>query len=176
MIKVGEIVKGFIDKSNFSVSDIAKKIGTTNQNLYRILKKDSIETGILEQIAEILGIKIIDFFIDENDNENRRKIELEKKDSWEFITETYSKLFTFMHLIEMSNWEKLKPEMESVIGTIRIVEVPDIYSIWKYYKSFNGGDYYSTVSRYLEFKKGVSNIQLLSEIREFWEKNKKSKS
>ena len=59
---IGEKIKKIIEKSEFSVSDIAQKIGTTNQNLYYILKKDSIESKYLEKIAAILNVPVCSFF------------------------------------------------------------------------------------------------------------------
>ena len=64
MKKIGEIVSDLIKKSNLSVNEIAEKIGMTNQNLYKILKKDTIESKYLIHFSKILNVDISIFFKD----------------------------------------------------------------------------------------------------------------
>jgi len=59
---LGENVKKIIKQKGMSIYDIAFQMNTTNQNLYRILQKDSIDSKYLVQIASILKIPIGMFF------------------------------------------------------------------------------------------------------------------
>jgi len=71
---VGYKIKHIIKKSDFSVKHVAKKIGMTHQNLYRLLKKESIESKHLERIAKLLDVPVGYFF-----NENNTGVDIDHK-------------------------------------------------------------------------------------------------
>jgi len=64
-MNIGSVIKEKIERKNLSVADIAKRIGMTNQNLYQIFKKESIDTGVLKKISDVIDVPITDFFSDE---------------------------------------------------------------------------------------------------------------
>ena len=53
MMTVSEQVKVLCVRSNISVSELARRIGTTPQNLNAKLKRESLTVVDLEQIAEV---------------------------------------------------------------------------------------------------------------------------
>ena len=61
-MKIGEKIKSTIEGSGLSISEVARRIGTSYQNLNKIFKKDSIESKYLEKIANVLNIPIDVFF------------------------------------------------------------------------------------------------------------------
>lgn len=60
--KLGSIIKDFIDRSPFSVNEVAESIGTTPQNLYKLFKKESLDTKYLEDISRVIGIPVSNLF------------------------------------------------------------------------------------------------------------------
>ena len=61
-MKIGEKIKRSIVNSPYSVSDMAQRLETSTQNMYKIFKKDSVDTKYLEKICEILKLDISSFF------------------------------------------------------------------------------------------------------------------
>ena len=55
-------IKDLLRKNGFSVSEVAQKIGTTNQNLFNLLSKDDIKTGLVERIGEATGISLAELY------------------------------------------------------------------------------------------------------------------
>lgn len=62
---IGERISIAINKSDFSVKEVSEKLNTTTQNLYKLFKKDSIDSKYLESIADVLGLSP-SFFFDKN--------------------------------------------------------------------------------------------------------------
>lgn len=60
----GEKIKKIIIQEGYSITDIAKKLGISQQNLSSKLGTDSVKTGILEEICAVMNMKINDFYID----------------------------------------------------------------------------------------------------------------
>lgn len=168
MRKIGETVKKFIEDSKFSVNDIAEKIGTSNQNLYKILKKDSIETKYLEQIADVLQINIINFFITE---EERVEIEeQEKKDRKEYLDEaikTFGQFYGFLKFTELLDLEKAKPVIEEIVGEAIIVECFRMQDLWKYFGHFDNKEYYSKLAECIDPDKFTADnlIQFIDDLK-----------
>lgn len=75
-MKIGEKIKIEIKNSGKSVDEVAQFIGMSNQNLYRIFKKDSVETIYLQKICDFLKINIHSFFEEYNQFEKNNKKEI----------------------------------------------------------------------------------------------------
>jgi len=135
MDKIGERVKKLINKSPFSINDVAIKIGTSNQNLYKILRKDSIESRYLEQIADVLNISIMQFFVDE------KYFKLEKEAGYKDPTdlETYlinlyqSQFYLFLKFIELLDLDKAKVLIEKEIGPIYFTKSFRMSDLWRFF-------------------------------------------
>ncbi len=57
--KIGQLIKERLEASPMKVTAFAKAIGTERTNVYDILKRDSIDTGLLKKIGQVLDY---DFF------------------------------------------------------------------------------------------------------------------
>ena len=59
---IGDKIKHLVEKSSYSNIDFAKKLNMSEQNLYRIFKKRSIDTKLLVDISNLLGVPVSYFF------------------------------------------------------------------------------------------------------------------
>ena len=55
MINIGENIKEELDRQERTISWLARKLNRTRTYVYRMLKKISIDTSVLAQIAQLLG-------------------------------------------------------------------------------------------------------------------------
>lgn len=58
----GDRVKALITEKGYNVAQVAEMIGTSQQNLAANLKHNDIRSGLIEKIAEALGIKLAEFY------------------------------------------------------------------------------------------------------------------
>ena len=124
---IGEKIKKKIIEARFSVNEIAKRLNTTSQNMYKIFKKDSVESKYLEQIAEILEITISDFFNETIKDENQKLLNdkislLTQANKYQEIKNT-NLTYTIKHLLpEILNYtDKFKNEKSynNIINTLK---------------------------------------------------------
>ena len=55
MINIGEAIKEELDRQERTLSWLARKLNRTRAYVYRLLSKNSIDTGVLAQISLLLG-------------------------------------------------------------------------------------------------------------------------
>ena len=55
MINIGENIKEELDRQERTISLLARKLNRTRTYVYRMLKKNSIDTSVLAQISQLLG-------------------------------------------------------------------------------------------------------------------------
>jgi transcriptional regulator with XRE-family HTH domain len=65
MKSIGDKIKNLIENSKYTVTQVASNLGMTNQNLYKILKKDSVDSKILVELSKLFGVPISYFFDDQ---------------------------------------------------------------------------------------------------------------
>lgn len=65
-LTMGEKIRILIKRKKITISELAKLIGTTNQNLSNKLSRDNFSEKELQQIAEALGCKFEGFFVFED--------------------------------------------------------------------------------------------------------------
>jgi len=115
MQHIGKRIKLLLDESKYSAKEIAEKMGTSFQNVYRLFEKESVETKYLFVIAEALGISITQFFEEESRDNLTQEIR-ELKDELRSCNEIISQLQTqnelFKKLLEVSE-DKFKKRVES---------------------------------------------------------------
>lgn len=58
----GEKIKELLKEKGFSISEVAKKMGESNQNLFAALAKTDVKSGLLERISAATGISIPEFY------------------------------------------------------------------------------------------------------------------
>lgn len=66
-LTVAEKIKIILGRREMTVSDLAKKIGTSPQNLHNKIKRNNFNEKEIERIAEALGVKYEINFILEDD-------------------------------------------------------------------------------------------------------------
>lgn len=71
--KIGQLIKERIDAQNLQVTEFAKLIGTERSNVYNIFERESIDTGLLKKIGQVLHY---DFFQDLLEPETVKEIVL----------------------------------------------------------------------------------------------------
>ena len=64
----GEQLKRILYAAGISQTELAEKLGTTQQNLYGALKAQDIKTGLLERLCEVLNVKMSFFYPDDYDH------------------------------------------------------------------------------------------------------------
>ena len=52
-----DIIREICDKQNISMSELARRIGQSRQNLYKKLLRETLTIDELKQIADALGVK-----------------------------------------------------------------------------------------------------------------------
>ena len=55
MINIGENIKEELNRQERTISWLARKLNRTRTYVYRMLKKNSIDTSVLAQISQLLG-------------------------------------------------------------------------------------------------------------------------
>ena len=55
MINIGERIKDELDRQERTISWLARKLNRNRAAVYRLLKKNSIDTNVLSQISLLLG-------------------------------------------------------------------------------------------------------------------------
>lgn len=78
-MKIGEKIRQAIVNSPYTVTEIAEKLGTSNQNLYKIFKKDSVDSKYLEGISKLLKLNISFFFENTEDSSPNLPTDEEKR-------------------------------------------------------------------------------------------------
>lgn len=63
----GERLKHILYMAGISQTELAEKLGTTQQNLYGALKVQDVKTGFLEKLCEVLEVKMSFFYPDDYD-------------------------------------------------------------------------------------------------------------
>jgi len=82
-IHIGKRIKELVNNSTYSVKDIADKMGTSYQNVYRIFGKESVETKFLFSLAELLEIPVSYFFQEHVVADTKKMLETIVKDVYE---------------------------------------------------------------------------------------------
>lgn len=62
----GKKLKEFFIREGVSLSEVARRLGVSQQNLSSLLSSDNIKTGTLEKVAEILGKSPAYFYTGDN--------------------------------------------------------------------------------------------------------------
>lgn len=60
-LHIGKQIKTIFDKSNLTMVEFAKQIGTTRENAYAIFKRESIDLQMLMKIGAILNYNFFDW-------------------------------------------------------------------------------------------------------------------
>ena len=56
-MSTSDMIRELCDKQNVSLSEVARQIGQSRQNLYKKLLRDTLTIDEIKQIADVLGVK-----------------------------------------------------------------------------------------------------------------------
>jgi transcriptional regulator with XRE-family HTH domain len=74
-VNIGEHIKNVVEQRGYSITEFAKRINKSRENVYSIFTRKSIDTALLQTISTILDY---DFFALFNDNESRAAKEIDQ--------------------------------------------------------------------------------------------------
>lgn len=74
-VNIGEHIKNVVEQRGYSITEFAKRINKSRENVYSIFTRKSIDTALLQTISTILDY---DFFALFNDNESRAAKEIDR--------------------------------------------------------------------------------------------------
>lgn len=63
MIHIGNKIKEIFDTKDLTVSEFARRIDTSRENVYGIFKRKSIDTNLLIKISDVLDHNFFQYFI-----------------------------------------------------------------------------------------------------------------
>lgn len=64
-IHIGRIIEARINELRISKAEFARRIGTSKQNVNRILEKESMDTAVLTKYSEVLNYNFFNLYADE---------------------------------------------------------------------------------------------------------------
>lgn len=57
IMSTSDMIRELCDKQNVSLSEVARQIGQSRQNLYKKLLRDTLTIDEIKQISDVLGVK-----------------------------------------------------------------------------------------------------------------------
>jgi hypothetical protein len=66
-VDIGQKIKEVFDAQNKKLTDFADELGTVRQNVYRIFKKQHLDTGLLLKISQVLDHNFFQYYVQSND-------------------------------------------------------------------------------------------------------------
>ena len=65
---MGEKIRVLLKRKNVTITELSKRLETTNQNMANKLKRDNFSTNELNDIAKELGCEFEGYFVDKDGN------------------------------------------------------------------------------------------------------------
>lgn len=79
-IHIGKIIEREYEESGMKISAFAEKLKTSTRNAYNIFERETIDTGLLQRLGEVLKHNFFQYYyIDKQVNEQPAKYEKENK-------------------------------------------------------------------------------------------------
>jgi transcriptional regulator with XRE-family HTH domain len=73
MIHIGKKIKEILGNSGFTVTEFARRIDTSRENVYGIFKRRSIDTDMLVKISRTLNYDFFTLYTDAKETEELRR-------------------------------------------------------------------------------------------------------
>lgn len=80
MVEIGQKIKEVFDNRKMKLTEFADELGTVRQNVYRIFKKRHVDTGLLLKISQVLNHNFFQYYVDQPDEAEERKMVLLKNE------------------------------------------------------------------------------------------------
>ena len=68
-VDIGQKIKEVFDAQNRKLTDFADELGTVRQNVYRIFKKQHLDTGLLLKISQVLNHNFFQYYVSNGSGE-----------------------------------------------------------------------------------------------------------
>lgn len=62
MIHIGNKIKAVLKEKGLTVSEFARRINTSRENVYGIFKRQTVDTGLLHKINDVLGHDFFQYY------------------------------------------------------------------------------------------------------------------
>jgi hypothetical protein len=72
-VDIGQKIKEVFDAQNKKLTDFADELGTVRQNVYRIFKKQHLDTGLLLKISQVLNHNFFQYYVDSSGTVGNRQ-------------------------------------------------------------------------------------------------------
>jgi hypothetical protein len=66
-VDIGYKIKEVFDTRNIKLTEFAEELGTVRQNVYRIFKKQELDTGLLKRVSEVLNHNFFQYYVTESE-------------------------------------------------------------------------------------------------------------
>lgn len=76
-VHIGQKVQEVFEQKNMKLSDFADQLGTVRQNVYRIFKKNDLDTGLLTKISEVLSHNFFQYYCQEGEQDSLQDLQVE---------------------------------------------------------------------------------------------------
>lgn len=63
MVEIGKIIERELRAKRYPIAEFARKLNTDRSNVYNIFRRNTIDTGLLEKIGEILEHDFFQYYI-----------------------------------------------------------------------------------------------------------------
>lgn len=77
-VHIGQKVQEVFEQKTLKLSDFADELGTVRQNVYRIFKKQHVDTGLLMKICSVLGHNFFQYYCDGSAQDSLQDLQLQK--------------------------------------------------------------------------------------------------
>lgn len=67
-LTMGEKIRILLKRQNVTITELSKRLKTSNQNMANKLKRDNFSTNELNEIAKELGCEFEGYFVDKEGN------------------------------------------------------------------------------------------------------------
>ena len=109
-VQIGQKVQEVFEGKKMKLSDFADQLGTVRQNVYRIFKKQDLDTGLLTKISEVLNHNFFQYYYTPGNEEGGSREAEEYRSQLELARKEIDYLKKIINLMEEK--AKLLKEVE----------------------------------------------------------------
>ena len=92
-VHIGKKIKEVLDNNPLSVVDFAEKIGLTRNGAYKVFEKETIDTGQLQKISQVLGHDFFGYY-------EQNQVSSAKENSKDYGFATKADLDELVHIVK----------------------------------------------------------------------------
>ena len=77
-VHIGQQIQLVFEQKNVKLSDFAEDLGTVRQNVYRIFKKQHVDTGLLMRISQVLEHNFFQYYCEDAQQDSLKDLQISK--------------------------------------------------------------------------------------------------